>query len=125
MYNTFQRKNNPLQQQGDPALLTWRASFLARGDEFPSTLVSGLPTTAPPLGFYPSLPFAPHSSYYIIYIDDINNLGRRRPGQLLSPTFYVTFAVLKESTINASQFSFFVLDVGQYCACLLPLAASQ
>ncbi len=63
------------------ALLTWRASFLARGDKYPSILVSGLPTTAPPLGFYPSHPFTPYSSNYIIYIDDINNLGRLRPGQ--------------------------------------------
>ncbi len=29
-------------------LLTWRTSFFARGDEYPPTLVSGLPTTAPP-----------------------------------------------------------------------------
>ncbi len=36
-----------------PALLTWRASFFARGDEYPSTLVSGLPTTAHPLAFTP------------------------------------------------------------------------
>jgi hypothetical protein len=39
----------------DPALLTWRTSFFADGDEYPSTLVSGLPTTAPPL----ALPLSP------------------------------------------------------------------
>jgi hypothetical protein len=70
-------------QQNNPAFLTWRASFFARGDEYPSTLVSCLSTTAPPLGFYPSHPFTPHSSNYIIYIDDINNLGGLRPGQYI------------------------------------------
>jgi hypothetical protein len=74
-----------------PALLPWRASFFARGDEFPSTLVSGLPTTAPPLGFYPSHPFTPHISNYIIYIDNINNLGRLRPGHFV--IFPFTFIV--------------------------------
>jgi hypothetical protein len=44
----------------------YRASFFARGDEYLSALVSGLPTTAPPLGFYPSHPFTPYSSDYII-----------------------------------------------------------
>ncbi len=74
-------QNQPLASTTNyPALLTWRASFFARGDEYPSTLVSGLPTTVPPLGFYPSHPFTPHSSNYIIYIDNINNLGLPRPG---------------------------------------------
>jgi hypothetical protein len=41
----------------NPALLTWRASFFAPSDEYSSTLVSGLLTTAPLLGFYPSHPF--------------------------------------------------------------------
>jgi hypothetical protein len=31
------------EEPNNPALLTWRASFFARGDEYPSTLVSGLP----------------------------------------------------------------------------------
>ncbi len=31
------------EERNNPALLTWRASFFARGDEYPSTLVSGLP----------------------------------------------------------------------------------
>ncbi len=63
-------------------LLTYLESqLLSRGDECPSTLDSGLPTTVRPLGFYPSQPFTPHSSNYIIYIDDINNLSRPRPGQ--------------------------------------------
>ncbi len=65
-----------------PYLLTWRTSFFAYGDEYPSTIVSGLPTTAPPLCL-PSHPFTPHSSNYIIYIDDISNLSRLRPGQCL------------------------------------------
>jgi hypothetical protein len=50
--------------------------------------VYGLPTTAPPLGFCPFHPiltlFSPHSSYYIIYIENINNLGCLRPGQISS-----------------------------------------
>ncbi len=62
-------------------LITWRASFFGRGDEYPSTLVSGLPATAPPLGFCPSHPFTSHSSNYIIYID-INNLGHPHPRQV-------------------------------------------
>ncbi len=73
----------PLALHGIPALLTWRTSFFARGDEYPSTVVSGLPTTAPPPLLCPSHPFTPHSSNYIIYIDNISNLGRLRPGQLL------------------------------------------
>ncbi len=31
------------EERNNPALLTWRASFFARDDEYPSTLVSGLP----------------------------------------------------------------------------------
>jgi hypothetical protein len=77
-------KNNPLHELSNPALLTWRASFFARGDESLSTLVSGLPTTVPPLGFYASHPFTPHSSIYIIYIDDINNLSFLHPLSQLS-----------------------------------------
>jgi hypothetical protein len=37
-----------------PCLLTWRISFFAHGDEYPSTLVSGLPT-APPFASPPTL----------------------------------------------------------------------
>ncbi len=48
-----------------PHLLTWRTSFFACGDKCPSTLVSGLPATAPPL--------TPCNSSYTIYIDNINN----------------------------------------------------
>ncbi len=51
------KKKEPLLLIKYPTLLTWRASFSARGDESPSTLVSGLVTTAPPLGFYPFQPF--------------------------------------------------------------------
>ncbi len=39
-------------------LLTWRTSFFAHGDENPSTLVCGLPTTAPTL----ALPLSPFHS---------------------------------------------------------------
>ncbi len=79
---SYSYQNQPLASTtSNPALLTWRASFFAHGGEYPSTLVSGLPTTAAPIGFYPSHPFTPHSSNDIIYKDDINNLGRPRPGQ--------------------------------------------
>jgi hypothetical protein len=57
IYNNSQgRKNNPC-FQSNPILLTWRTRFFAHGDKFPSTLVSGLPATAPPLGFCPFHPF--------------------------------------------------------------------
>ncbi len=79
MYNDFIGRTIPCTNKITP-LLTWRASFFAHGDELPSTLVSGLPTTAPPLGFYLSHPFTPHSLYYIIYKDNINNLSRLHPG---------------------------------------------
>ncbi len=82
MYINF-HQNQPLASATkQPRLLTWRASFFARVYEYPSTLVSGLPTTVLlPLGFYPSHPFTPHSSNNIIYIDNINNLGCPSPGQ--------------------------------------------
>ncbi len=38
-----------------PCLLTWRTSFFACGGEYPSTLVPGLPTTAPPFASPPTL----------------------------------------------------------------------
>ncbi len=49
------------------------------GGEYPSTLVSGLPTTAPPFASPPSLshPTVPHSSGYIIYTDDISNSSKQ------------------------------------------------
>jgi hypothetical protein len=58
-------------------LLTWRTNFFALGGEYPSTLVSGLPTTAPPFTSHPTLshPAVPHSSGYIIYTDNISNSG--------------------------------------------------
>jgi hypothetical protein len=80
MYNSPLGKITPCANK--ITLLTMRASFFARGDKFPSTLVSGLPTTAPPLGFQPSQPVTSHSSYYIIYIDNINNLSRLCLGHL-------------------------------------------
>ncbi len=36
-------------------LLSWRNNFFARGDEYPSTLVPGLPTTTPPFASSPTL----------------------------------------------------------------------
>jgi hypothetical protein len=36
-------------------LLTWRTNFFACGGKYPSTLVPGLPTTAPPFGSSPTL----------------------------------------------------------------------
>jgi hypothetical protein len=58
-----------------PCLLSRRTNFFAHGGEYPSTLVSGLPTTAPPFTSPPTLshPEVPHSSGYIIYTDDISN----------------------------------------------------
>jgi hypothetical protein len=49
---------------GNPALLTWRTSFFAHGDKYPSNLVSGLPTTAPPI----ALPLSPfHTPQFKIH----------------------------------------------------------
>ncbi len=39
----------------NPCLLTWRTNFFARGVEYPSTLVPGLPTTAPTFASPPTL----------------------------------------------------------------------
>ncbi len=44
---------NPLHSRTSLVLLTWRTSFFSRGDEYPSTLVSDPPTTAPPFAFSP------------------------------------------------------------------------
>ncbi len=38
-----------------PCFLTWRTNFFARDGEYPSTLVSCLPTTAPPFASPPTL----------------------------------------------------------------------
>ncbi len=46
--------NHPLPRLA-PSLLTWRTSFFARGGEYPSTFVPGLPTTAPPFASSPTL----------------------------------------------------------------------
>jgi hypothetical protein len=56
----------------------------------PSTLVSSLTTTVSPLCFYPSHPFIPHGSSYIIYIDDINNLSRPCPGHYVCNAVFMT-----------------------------------
>ncbi len=52
---TFPPNLTPCISIGNPALLTWSTIFFARGDEYPSTLVSGLPTTVPPF----ALPLSP------------------------------------------------------------------
>ncbi len=51
----FQRKKVPCFNEVTPHYL--ESQLFVRGDKFPSTLVSGLVTTAPPLGFYPFHPF--------------------------------------------------------------------
>ncbi len=75
-----QSLSNPLQkQQRTPRYL--EGKFLASGDEFPSTLVSSLVTTALPLVFSLFTPFPdPH---YTVYKGDINNHGLLRLGQYL------------------------------------------
>ncbi len=52
MYNNFQIKKNPCFNKVTPYYLLGEPAFFARGEESPSTLVSGLVTTALPLGFY-------------------------------------------------------------------------
>ncbi len=68
----------PLEKQkGTPTYL--KGQLLARGDEFPSTLVPCLGHTldsCPLSPLFPSL-----SPDYTIYKDDINNHGLLRPGQ--------------------------------------------
>jgi hypothetical protein len=54
-YTTFPSNLTPCISKGNPAFLTWRTSFFARGDKYPSTLVSSLPTTVLPL----ALPLSP------------------------------------------------------------------
>ncbi len=66
-----------------PYLVNWRTSFFAHGDKYPSTLVSSPLTTAPPFACPPTFLPPHHNSNTIIYIDDINNLVRLRPGQVL------------------------------------------
>jgi hypothetical protein len=55
--------------------------LLARSDEFPSTLVPYLVTTAPPLAFAPLTSYPPLSPHYTIYNDGIHNHSLLRPGQ--------------------------------------------
>jgi hypothetical protein len=57
-------------------LLTWRTNFFAHDGEYPSTFVSGLPTTAPPFASPQTL--SHHSSGYFIYKDNISNYSRPR-----------------------------------------------
>jgi hypothetical protein len=56
MYTDFQGKNNPCFNKVTPQYFLGEPAF-AHGDESPSTLVSGLVTTAPPLGFFRFHPF--------------------------------------------------------------------
>jgi hypothetical protein len=71
--------SNPLRnEKGTPTYL--EVQLLARGDEFPSTLVPCLVTTTPPLALAPFTPFPPLSPHYTIYKDDINNHGLLCPG---------------------------------------------
>ncbi len=77
--NSQRRKTLPLETTpyyllGEPASL-----LLLTNSHPPLSLVCQLPH---PLGSTPFHPFLTHSSYYIIYIDHINNLGRLHPGQL-------------------------------------------
>ncbi len=58
--------------------------LLARGGEFPSTLVPCLVTTAPPLVLAPFTPFPPLSPHSTIYKDEFNNHGLLHLGQLNS-----------------------------------------
>jgi hypothetical protein len=56
--------------------------LLARGDEFPSTLVPYLITTAPPLAFAPLMPYPPLTLFTMmtstITVRDNNNCSRSR-----------------------------------------------
>jgi hypothetical protein len=98
-------QSDPLHPTGH----TWSTSFFVRGDESPSTLFSGLLTTAPPL----TLPLSPfhtpqfklHYLHNIIYIDDINNLRRLCRGQerfygVCHPVSTIKFTVCKSTTTN-------------------------
>ncbi len=53
-YHIIPHSQNPL-PPAIPCLLTWRTNFFASGGEYPSTLVPGLPTTAPPFASSPTL----------------------------------------------------------------------
>ncbi len=75
MHNILQRKVIPCTNKVTPLYLLLEPASVPLVTN-PSTLVS-----VPPLGFYPSHPFTPHSSYYIIYKDNINNLSHLRPGK--------------------------------------------
>ncbi len=81
------------------ALLTWRTSFFAHGDEYPSSLVSGQPTTAPPFAS-PLSPFCTpqfklhylhrgHQQFSVIFVLATNvmslrvvHLSKRLPNQI-------------------------------------------
>jgi hypothetical protein len=73
-----------------PCLLTWRAKFFARDGKYLSTLVPGLPTTAPP--FASPLTFS-HPTGYTIYIDDISNSSRPRLAQYSNRFCFYTFEI--------------------------------
>ncbi len=65
-----------------PYLLTWRTSFFAR-DEYPYTLVSGLPTTAPPGQGVKDMPWTLQST---LLLDDGGIILHQRIPRI--PTLY-------------------------------------
>jgi hypothetical protein len=75
-------------------LLTWRTSFFAHGDKCPSTLVPGLPTTAPPL----ALPLSPfHTLQFKLH--SLHKQHQQQPQSSLSGT-----TILSSTTLLISRF---------------------
>ncbi len=73
-----------------PTFLTWRTSFFARGAEYPSTLVSGLPKTAPPFALPLSQFHAP--KFKLHYLHRRHQLSRSS----LSGTVHKCVALCRE-----------------------------
>jgi hypothetical protein len=67
-----------------PCLLTWRTSLFAHDGEYPSIVVTGLPTTAPPFASPLTLSHPTVQVTLFTYIDDISNSSRPRLEQYLS-----------------------------------------
>ncbi len=82
MYNNF-HQNQPLAKATKQPRFREPASLLVVMNTHPPCLWSA--NNCPTPWLLPRSPFHPHSSNYIIYIDDINNLGRPRPGQYPMP----------------------------------------